>query len=1147
MLPISLSYAAYWRDSLADADLNRGGLTRHDLSDYDKCPVQALVKGQLDTTLTVQLFKGESDDTDTVLVELRPCVYVYRLNHGKRPNIGYPEYVTPLVTLATLDRQGRLNPHGVALVPRDILDPLDRGSLSIGHIDTLDEWLTRHPPPFVNRESDIGQGGAYWPKMISYLSQLSAAVTNDWPGETGPYLKMEQSLLKKKSTQGGASFHILSLYDHLIETKPSIPLFERVTLDIETPPLPNLASNAYFSRRLGHASDSYPLADAQRDTMAHHLSCEEGDILAVNGPPGTGKTTLVLSIIASHMVESALTGCEPKLIVATSTNNQAVTNIIDAFAKDFSAGSGPFAGRWLPDIHSYGVYLPSKKRAQDAARKYQTPTFFETIEDPAYVSRASATYLAAAKNAYPELASASVQEVVARLSQDLKTHEDRLTKLEACWQRLLETHQAVMECLGENPHQRLVDMTFELEGAHNSLTSAKAAKLGWEDILADEPWWLTLFSWLPAVAARRFLTAKRAFQAASFTIPDGCQSLEEITLALNAELGCALVACSERQDKLAEGKAAIDRVHRHQTRWRQKIALMVTADHAAECPSLAEVDQLADTHIRFPAFLLATHYWEGRWLMAMTSLQPQRDKKRTGRNAVTERWRRRMMLTPCLVSTCYMLPTAMAVSKYVDGDYVPDYLYGLVDLLIVDEAGQVPPEIASASFALAKTALVIGDTRQTAPIWNMTTRVDIGNLSAHGLLNSEKPQADYERLRRLGTTASAGSVMHIAQCASRYHYDPDMERGMFLYDHRRCVDEIISYCNELCYFGKLRPKRGPAASDTPLPAMGYLHIDGKCQQTRGGSRVNQLDADIIAEWLCDHRARLEAHYNGRDIAQIVAVVTPFGGQVEAIARACRDRGLQVGKDKGALSIGTINSMQGAERPIIIFSPTYSKHADGPFLDRSESMLNVAVSRAKDSFLVFGDIDLFNPDRASSPRGLLARYLFSRPENALSFKTVPRRDLISPEANYALLRDARDHDAFLLDALTTATQEVHIVSPWLRKRRMEETGLLPAMAQASARGVTVTVYADPALNQETEDHWQSSSEAFLQAGVGLIRVPRLHSKMVAKDGKLLCIGSFNWLSAARGGSHARHETSIAYSSPAAYKEIQVLLESLVIRQ
>lgn len=235
--------------------------------------------------------------------------------------------------------------------------------------------------------------------------------------------------------------------------------------------------------------------------------------------------------------------------------------------------------------------------------------------------------------------------------------------------------------------------------------------------------------------------------------------------------------------------------------------------------------------------------------------------------------------------------------------------------------------------------------------------------------------------------------MKIAQFASRYQYDPELARGMYLYEHRRCFDNIIGYCNTLCYHGKLLPKRGREESNL-MPAMGYLHIDGKGEQASSGSRYNLLEAETIAAWLAENQQNIEAHY-GKSLHEVVGIVTPFSAQVSTIKQALGKQGISTGANEKSLTVGTVHSLQGAERAIVIFSPVYSKHEDGGFIDSDNSMLNVAVSRAKDSFLVFGDMDLFEVQPASSPRGLLAKYLFESEKNALSFDYKERKDLKLP--------------------------------------------------------------------------------------------------------------------------------------------------------
>ncbi len=213
--------------------------------------------------------------------------------------------------------------------------------------------------------------------------------------------------------------------------------------------------------------------------------------------------------------------------------------------------------------------------------------------------------------------------------------------------------------------------------------------------------------------------------------------------------------------------------------------------------------------------------------------------------------------------------------------------------------------------------------------------------------------------------------MRLAQSACRFHPYPELERGLYLFEHRRCFDEIIGFCNDLCYKGALRPMRGPATDGTPRP-MGYLHIDGMAMSA-GGSRFNPLEAQTIAAWLAANAEQLKTRY-GKRLEDIVGIVTPFGRQVREIRNACAALGIDVGRQ--GMTVGTVHALQGAERDVVIFSPVYSKHADGGFIDLSPSMLNVAVSRAKDAFLVFGDMDTLASAPPGSPRSVLARFLSS---------------------------------------------------------------------------------------------------------------------------------------------------------------------------
>ncbi|EJH3701124.1 DNA2/NAM7 family helicase, partial [Escherichia coli] len=767
-------------------------------------------------------------------------------------------------------------------------------------------------------------------------------------------------------------------------------------------------------------------------------------------------------------------------------------------------------------------------------------------------------YLEKAKAAFPEKECSSPEKVIELLHGQLAAKSEQLIRLNATWQMLSQI-RAARELIANDIEQYLDNLNKLLSGQEQKLTLLKSAKTEWKKYRAGESLIYSLFSWLPAVRNKRQNQIQLFLEDKLGALIAGNQWSDPETIERNIDglLNSAECEQTTYRKQIDSAHEIVLKEQQAVQEW-QRLTLDLGYEGDEEL-SFSQADELADTQIRYPAFLLTTHYWEGRWLMDMARIDDlQEEKKKKGAKGVTARWQRRMKLTPCVVMTCYMLPGNMQISEHKgQRKFEKSYLYDFADLLIVDEAGQVLPEVAAASFALAKKALVIGDTEQIPPIWSIAPAIDIGNMLAEKILSGstqEEITEKYTAIADLGKSAASGSVMKIAQFASRYQYDPELARGMYLYEHRRCFDNIIGYCNTLCYHGKLLPKRGREESNL-MPAMGYLHIDGKGEQASSGSRYNLLEAETIAAWLAENQQNIEAHY-GKSLHEVVGIVTPFSAQVSTIKQALGKQGISTGANEKSLTVGTVHSLQGAERAIVIFSPVYSKHEDGGFIDSDNSMLNVAVSRAKDSFLVFGDMDLFEIQPASSPRGLLAKYLFESEKNALSFDYKERKDLKTSETKIYTLHGVEQHDNFLNQTFENTDKHITIVSPWLTWQKLEQTGFLDSMIAACSRGINVTIVTDRSYNTEHKDfekrkekqqNLKAALEKLNALGIATKLVNRVHSKIVIGDDGLLCVGSFNWFSATREARYERYDTSMVYSGDNLKGEIEAIYNSLDRRQ
>lgn len=100
-------------------------------------------RGRLDEEIVQAFFEGEDEQVKTVEVMLRPQVWIRLLKHGKERTAGAP-YSYASGYFRTVEPRGLLFPASPATIPRDLLEPLPKGTFSIGEMTEYDRYKTTH-------------------------------------------------------------------------------------------------------------------------------------------------------------------------------------------------------------------------------------------------------------------------------------------------------------------------------------------------------------------------------------------------------------------------------------------------------------------------------------------------------------------------------------------------------------------------------------------------------------------------------------------------------------------------------------------------------------------------------------------------------------------------------------------------------------------------------------------------------------------------------------------------------------------------------------------------------------------------------------------------------------------------------------------
>ena len=313
------------------------------------------------------------------------------------------------------------------------------------------------------------------------------------------------------------------------------------------------------------------------------------------------------------------------------------------------------------------------------------------------------------------------------------------------------------------------------------------------------------------------------------------------------------------------------------------------------------------------------------------------------------------------VAPC-MLMSPITVAQYLKAES------GLFDLVIFDEASQMPTAESIGSLARAKSAIVVGDPKQLPP----TTFFNANYVDEENLEN-EDMESVLDDCLALGVPER-----HLS-----WHYRSKHESLI-------AFSNIMYYGNRLCTF----------PSPDALGSKVTFHlVDGVYD--RGGSKHNKAEADaLVAEVV----ARLSDPMKRKSS---IGIVTFSNVQKEFIERklssAIAEKRLEsVAYDtEEPLFVKNLENVQGDERDVIFFSVCYGPDKYGRMslnfgpLNQAGGWrrLNVAVSRAREEMVVFSSITSGMIDLAkTNSKGVAGLKAF------LEFAQKGRTTLAIPQGN-----------------------------------------------------------------------------------------------------------------------------------------------------
>ncbi len=694
---------------------------------------------------------------------------------------------------------------------------------------------------------------------------------------------------------------------------------------------------------------------------------DSSGMFAVNGPPGTGKTTLLRDVVAAVIVERAkvlvdggagLLGegksigigeyrynyhlLDPRLagfsIVVASSNNGAVENVslelpkADAIHSVWVGKSQAFA-----DLASFVIgqdawamiagRLGNKENRTEFVNRFWWPNTDKGAEIPGMRERLErivkgkdkpalswADAVKAFRNARAAEAEwrkrlVSMSDVPARIER-LKAEKEGM---EADLRRAQEQRETAIADRSKLVGQ-IAAADTEIDMAQQHLERQLAIKPGFLEWLttlgrAQREWRATVTQCTNDL--RRLEAVRATLRRQMEDVTRNLEDAEQIIARQERRIPEKDTEIEETESELAEAKAFLGE------HWP---ALEVD-EETQERSSPWALKEWRETRIRMFLAALDVH-------RAFVEANAGKMRDNLGLamqmlgNGIPDPNVRALALYS-LAIVCPVISTTFASVPSLFADLGP----GSIGWLLIDEAGQATPPAAAGAIWRARRVVVVGDPLQLEPIVTIPRTIETALARSHGDVDHRWRPRNTSVQRLADETTPTGTVVGEGSDA--------IWVGAPLRVHRRCDEPMFSISNRVAYDGLMVHQKKPSALS--WPASGWIDVP---KSPANGNWI-PAEGEAVRDLL---RALLRS---GVPAAEIF-LISPFRDVVQELERIGRTFRLHSNR------VGTVHTTQGKEAQVVILVLGGGTSPARNWAAKKPNLLNVAASRAKARLYVIGD-------------------------------------------------------------------------------------------------------------------------------------------------------------------------------------------------